>query len=403
MLSNVDLELVEAPSSVKRLLNAWTQVYSSNFQTLAFASDPELYTKLAEAISPEGRANTAAKLSKNMIALQCDMASIQTNAVYTYMENTINPAEIRRLSQMSYKIYTCLIALYRQGLLGTVSIPAIERSLTKFCSESSSSVPDGLSDGLSDIERLSSVLEPIVLEFQNAHTQAQTQSDDHQALLSWMTTQLNFCNQWIMGKLTLIEQFLLSPYLKFVEEQISHPWRQVCVAAARHSADSPVLTLVETMIPLSEEIAQSTCQSLVRLLPNHRSRRGGLTNPGVAHSCIRDLKTFQAYLWLCALEDNVVSVKDRLSGLCALLPSMEVKWELTELWTQVLEEEVLRRIEPSQQDYVLPCTAAMHQIFLNTRMQLDTSYPYSLFKAEQSEPQLTGNVSKESMVTHPCK
>ncbi|NJP09881.1 MAG: hypothetical protein HC866_10675 [Leptolyngbyaceae cyanobacterium RU_5_1] len=360
----VKTELVQTPS-VKRLVKAWTQVYTPNFRAIAFAQDPSLYTQLAEAVSSEGRAKTAAKLNQRILKLRCEIASIETNRFYTYLQNVMDLHEVKRIAETSFKIYTGLMDFYQHDLLSTTS--AFTTSLSPVVLHPDHHSLDLIN--LSDIERLADALEPVLLEFQDQQGQAK----DWQTL-GVITTQLNFCNQWITDKLTPLEQVLLGPYLQFVEEQVAHPWRRVCAMAGRYSVDSPVLAIAEKMIPRCEEIAQSAYESLTRLLPNHYSRRGRLTHPGIAHSCVRDFKIFQSYLWLCVLEDSLVSVEQELLSLCvAVLPGIGVQWEMMELWTQVLADELVRRIEPFQQPLVTSYTTGMHQVFLKARAQLDTS------------------------------
>ncbi|NJP10037.1 MAG: hypothetical protein HC866_11605 [Leptolyngbyaceae cyanobacterium RU_5_1] len=366
----IKTELANDPS-VNRLIQAWNQLYTPNFDALALSQDPSLCIKLAEAVSPAGRAKTAAKLNKQIIELRCELATIQTNALYAYMQDVMDQQEVRKFAQASIKIYTLLVDLYEQNLLTTMSVFDAVRSPN----ERSSTTPSGSAESSSDIQRLAEALEPMLLEFQQKHTQ----SKDWRAL-GFMTTQLNFCNQWLLDKLTPLEQVLFDPYLKFIEEHVAHPWQRVCAAAATGTVvNSSIGQIVEQMIPLAEEIAEAAYQSLTQLLPNHRSRRGALRDLGVSHSCIRDLKMFQAYLWLCVLEGSMASVEQELLGLCVMvLPGVGVKWEMMELWTQVLATELLRHIKPSQQPYIRTYTTSMHQIFLKARTQLDTSLSRSV-------------------------
>ncbi|NJP11919.1 MAG: hypothetical protein HC866_22640 [Leptolyngbyaceae cyanobacterium RU_5_1] len=322
-----------------------------------------LYTQLAETISPEGRAKTATKLNQHVVEFCCGIASVQTNGLYTYMQNVMDLQEVKRIAEASLTIYSRLIQLYQQDLLRITS-----DSTAKLLTEVRRSHPDFSEPAnLSDIEQLSRVMEPVLLQFQAEHTQAKDWRT-----LGFITTQLNFCNQWIINQLTPLEQILLTPYLMFIEEQVAHPWHRVCAAAARYPSDSPVLTLLETMIPMCQQIAERAYYSLAQLLPNHCSRRGKLTNPGVTHSCVRDFKMFQAYLWLCVLEESLVPVEQELLTLCVMvLPSVGVSWTMTELWTQVLADELIHHLEPSQQQYVLTYMTGIHQAFLDARVQLD--------------------------------
>ena len=347
-------------ASAKHLISIWSQLYAPDLSALPFAQNPLLYSELLETASPTGRASTAAKLHKQ-IEITCEVSSVQTNSLYNYMQSKMDLREVGRLADVTLKVYMELLELYRQhpvsqtlSSLSAVELGAQDLSLSSL--------------GIPDIEQFANTLEPILLEFQEEHAL----SEDWRTF-GFLTTQFSFCNQWLVKKLTPIEQVLLSPYFKFVEEHISHPWPRVCAAAAQHSINSPVLTLAATMIPMGEEIAQTVYQRLNKLIPYHRSRRGGLNNPEVTHSCIRDLEMFQAYFWLCVLEGSMAPIEQELLGFYVMvLPSLGVKWELIEMSTHALADEIINRIESSQQQHVLPYIRRMHQAFLNARESLDT-------------------------------
>ena len=108
--------------------------------------------------------------------------------------------------------------------------------------------------------------------------------------------------------------------------------------------------------------------SVIELLPNHRSRRGKLTDRGITHSCRRDLEMFQAYLWLCLLEGSMAPINHELVDLCVMvMTGVKIKWEMTELWNKVLAEEILARVTPDQALIVLPYTEGLQQAFLKQK------------------------------------
>ena len=125
------------------------------------------------------------------------------------------------------------------------------------------------------------------------------------------------------------------------------------------------------MLPAARDIAESVYNRLGELLPNHRSRRGTLTDSGVKHSCLRDLNMFQAYLWLCFLEKSMAPFEEELLPLCEMVvEGVEIKWEMTEKWCQVLADEVISRVNPEQKALLLPYAERMHEIFLQERSRL---------------------------------
>jgi hypothetical protein len=175
----------------------------------------------------------------------------------------------------------------------------------------------------------------------------------------------------ILNRLTLPEQVLLSPYFKFIEEQVCIPWQRVCAAAAQHPADSPTLALVEQLLPQTEEIALTVYHRSVEQYPHYRSYRGNLGESGVAASTLRDLNMFQGYLWLCVLEKSLDAVEQELLPLCQMVfPSVEVKGEFVESILQLLFETILTRVDSEQKFWVKSYTLAIQQIFTNFEANL---------------------------------
>jgi hypothetical protein len=345
-------EAVTTPS-VERLLNLWAQRYTLDLSSVSLENSAS-YNSLLEAASLEGRALTANKLKANVLDVNCQMAWIQTKTLYAYISNILDLNEARRITQFAFRVYRKLLEIY-QNRLGSVASPVDYLSGDSFSSL-----------GIPAIADLAYALEPILLVFQEQHIA----SKDWRAL-GFLTTQLNFSNKLIQKKLTEAEKILLAPYLKFVEEQVAMPWQRVCAASAKYELDSPVFKLVEQMIPAAPDIAESTYHRLVELLPNHRSRRGDLSDAGIRHSCLRDLNMFQAYLWLCFLEQSIAPLEGELLPLCVMVvEGVEIKWEMTQKWCEVLADEMMSRLQPEQQKLLQPYTQGMQEIFLQQRSRL---------------------------------
>ncbi len=346
-------------ASVERLLKLWAKRYEPDLSPLPLVADhPLSYEPLVNAASAEGRALTAAKLHERLIEIRCRMAELQTNALYGYIPNILDLAEAKRLPDYAFQIYAKLIEIYQQQSLNIELLPSVPSMAAVVLPHRTLAAW-----GMPAIDELATALEPVLLEFQEQHII----SKDWRTL-GFITTLLNFTNQLLPSKLTVPEQVLIKPYLKFIEEQVALPWQRVCTAAAAYEVGSPAFALVERMFPASHDIAKSAYQRLVQLLPEHRSRRGALNNPGINHSCIRDLEMFQAYLWLCFLEQSLAPVEEELVDLCVMvLPSVDVKWEMIELWNQVLADEVLSRVTPDERALLLPYTEGLQQAFFKKR------------------------------------
>jgi hypothetical protein len=339
--------------TVERLLNLWAQRYIGDLSSVSLENSL-CSDSLLKAASPEGRAATVTKLKDNVLDINCHMASIQTKTLYSYIANVLDLNEAKRITKFAFRVYRKLLEVYQKESIKTTSVSAESKdnSLTLW--------------PIPAIEELAYALEPILMVFQEQHIA----SKDWRAL-GFMTTQLNFSNSLILKKLTPAEKVLLASYLNFVEEQVAMPWQRVCNQSAKYELNSPEFIIVEQMLPAARDIAQSVYNRLMELLPNHRSRRGKLNDSGITHSCLRDLNMFQAYLWLCFLEKSMAPFEEELLPLCEMVvEGVEIKWEMTEKWCQVLADEVISRVNPEQKALLLPYTQRMQEIFLKERSRL---------------------------------
>ncbi|MBF2064428.1 MAG: hypothetical protein IGS39_08400 [Calothrix sp. C42_A2020_038] len=343
------VQVVKTPS-VERLLDLWAQRYALDLPSTSlenFSSDSELL----ENASSQGRALTATKLKDTVLNANCQMAWVQTKSLYAYIPNIFDLSEARRITQFAFRVYKKLIEVYQK------QSPSEDEALTKQWLTAY---------GMPTIQELAYALEPTLLVFQEQHIA----SKDWRSL-GFMTTQLNFTNKLIIKKLKPTERVLLGPYLKFVEEQVAIPWQRVCVAGVKHELSSAEFRLVEEMLPAAPSIAQAVYNRFLELLPEYRSHRGFLRDSDVAHSCIRDLNMFQAYLWLCLLEASIAPIQQELLPLCAMVvEGVNIKWELTEKWWQVLTDEILSRVTPENKQLLLPYTQQVQELFWQGRHRL---------------------------------
>lgn len=367
--------------SVERLLKIWAQRYQPDLSPLASLADrSEVCASLASAASSKGRAITAAKLGGFLLEIRSQMAGIQTNDLYIYIPNIVKLSKAHQLSHDVLLIYKKLIEIYQKRSLATASLTEID------------DLEGDLSTwGLPVIEDLATELEPLLLDFQEQHIA----SSDWRTM-GFVTTLFNFSNHLIPSKLTVYEQILMKPYFDFVEEQVALPWQRVCASAASHRLTSPVFLLVEQMLPQAKEIAKVVYSRLVQRLPNLRSRRGGLEDPGITHSCLRDLQMFQAYLWLCLLEGSIAPIEHELVDFCVMvMTGLRVEWKMTELWNELLVEEIFDRISPEQQLLLKPYTDGLQQAFLSQRdrFQLEVEHCLYLPPAQKERFQVRGRKS----------
>ena len=346
--------LVSQPST-KRLVKLWTERYIPNLSTFAEKGRLNIFD-LVEADSGSGRAKTFAKLHHHL-QTNSELAGIQTNALFAYVPNVVNLAEARRLSQFVRQAYGKTLEIYQQQS----SSPALQAKRSILANFSSQVAEDWLMPQLElpAIEQLATMLDPVLTQLQEQHLSA----EDKRAI-GFITTQFHFSTKLLLEQITLPEQVLLSPYLKFVEEQICIPWQRICAAAAKQEWDSPALQVVQQLLPQSHAVAQTVYARAAYLYSNHRSRRGGLSHPGVAASTIRDMNMFQGYLFLCMLEGSMAAVEQELLPLCVMVfPSVQVSWQLVQRTLKLITDELLKRVNPEQRHLLLPYTQALEQIF----------------------------------------
>jgi len=345
--------------SVERLVKLWAERYTVDVSSLS--KNPKFYGQLMKAASPEYRALTAAKLLNNVIYRTSNQAGTQAKSLYEYIPDIIDSHLGQRINQFACQVYQKLLEVYQQqsGMVVTpIAIKTTNEVVSEQVSLSLSAIPN--------IEKLANELEQLLLKYQNQHVTAKDWR-----VVGFLTTLFNFTNKLLINELTPVEKVLLCPYFKFVEEQVAIPWQRVCAAAAKHELGSPALTLVEQMLPMSSEIGSTVYCQLLQLFPDHRSLRGGLSDPDVAHSCLRDLDMFQAYLWLSVLEESIRPVEHELVPLCVMvMPSVGVKWEMIDKWKRLLVDEIENCVQFEHKLLLLNYTQGMEQAFFEARKRL---------------------------------
>lgn len=354
-------------TSVERLTKLWAARYVPDLSTFSSQADCFTVSDLLQAASPEGRDKTVAKVQRSL-QINCEFAEIKMNALFSYIPNIVNLIESGHIAEYAALVYERVLSIYKEQSPPNGSLPAMPQTaaLNLFgeAFDSSSNVfTEWVMPALElpAVEQLASSLDPVLLQLRKQHLLAQDPRST-----GFTSTQFHFSTKLILHKLTIPEQVLLSPYFKFVEEQISIPWQRVCNAAAQHELDSPALTAVEQLLAASHEIASAVYHRAAQLYPNHHSRRGGLFNPDVKISSIRDLEMFQGYLCLCVLERSMKVMEQELLPLCVMVfPSVDVRWELVQNMLSLLADELMERLNPEQKMLLLPYTQAMQQLFSN--------------------------------------
>ncbi|MEM8806504.1 MAG: hypothetical protein AAGF01_10805 [Cyanobacteria bacterium P01_G01_bin.38] len=339
--------------TVKELVQTWAGRYRPqthrNGRNLV-VQNTIIFDSLVQTALPEGRRETVTKLHRSLIKLNCEFAETQTRELHDYDSSKSGLSETKRIVQCAVEIYLTLLEFYQRSL----SVPTQK---TQDGEDDHEPSLGGLS--VSDIIELASLIEPLLLEYQERH-----QVSDDWSRVGFLTTHINFSNVALLKNLTPAEQFFIEPYFKFLEEQVALPWQRICAAAGTHQYISPAFRLVKRMLPDAEEIAYRVYMNLLQQFPKTFMKRGRLDHPGVRHSCIRDLNMFQAYLWLCVLQGSFEPVEDELIRLCTMvMPRVGVPWEMTTQWNELLMTEVMDRTLLSHQAFLEPYMTRFIQTF----------------------------------------
>lgn len=350
-------------SAVNKLIDIWKQRYVIDFSIASLQGISLSVPEIIELTSKDGREKTASKLQR-LIKINSEVAGIKTDVLFSYIPNVVNLSETQRLAQIVLKVYEKIIEIYQNQLSSPHLRDQIYQPFFRLGNRFRES--DRLSVEFPPIEELATGIKPILQELLESH-----KSTSNPRALGFLSTQFHFTTELLTKRLTPSEQFLLTPYFNFIEEQVCIPFQRVCYAAEQHNIDSPSLSIVEQLLPISHDIAAKVYHQAVELYPNHQSRRGKLSHSGVMLSTIRDLEMLQVYLWLSVLEENMAAVEKELIPLCIMVfPSVEVTWNLVKQMLKILLEEILVRVEANRQSIVLPYTQTMQQVFYDIDRKL---------------------------------
>ncbi|MDZ8049835.1 MAG: hypothetical protein RMX68_033500 [Aulosira sp. ZfuVER01] len=359
--SNTNLERVsdiQNNSDVESLAQQWAKKYVQNLQpdTNVSASDKTL--NLAEIVSPAGRDKTTQKIIESLRSVSAK-AWNQTEALlseqvklHSIDPSTINPWEIAadsfNIYQKTLEVYTQKATLRPLALvvqLAQAGNPLYEQALQVYTEQVAPN-------------QLATVVGAEIGAIRKKYT-----SQDPR-VIGFVTMQFHYTSQMLLEQLDPIERSLIGAYFKVIDDHLYMPLQRAYEAAARHDYNSPVMSAVRTLLPVSTQIAKNICQKVIELYPNYHSISGVLSDPVVKISSIRDVEMFQVYLWVCALEGNIAAVQQELFPLCVMLyPTLNVKWDIVRQMLFLLKQEVETYLTPEQNHTLIPYSQALWQMF----------------------------------------
>lgn len=349
-----------------QLVELWSQRYLPDLSILP----PQKYsfpaTELISYASQAGRSKTVNRL-RSLLSIQCELAGLEANALFTYIPNIVNLSEARRISPYVKRVYEKVFEIYQQQQPPSQYLRFLDASRQLF---SKVALPALM---LPIIHQLSEALEPVLLELQTIYMTAQDRRT-----IGFLTTQFHFTTKNILQKITPCEQVLIAPYLNFIEEQVCIPWQRLC---AVRSPNSKAFQLITQLLPKTRDISHQVLHQSIRHHPKHASRRGTLMESAVSASTLRDLQMVQGYLYLCVLEESMSAIEQELLPLCLIVfPNIGVAWELVEFMLRSLEQEIFSQIDPAQIWLISPYTGAMRELFADAAQAEaeETIYPLKL-------------------------
>ena len=335
--------------TVERLTTIWANRYFPNLSSLPINNEFSARSKLREAVSKQGRKQTAEKLSKKVIEQQCNLAAVRSRSLYSD-DKASNFKEISSLARLISRIYIQLIEIYQESAPIALSQGKQGNTLTE---------PSLESWGIPKINRLAAALSPLLSELQ-----AQNKLSQSWQSAGFATTQINLSNALLLAQLEPAEQVFIQCYFQFLEEQVALPWQRMCAAAVAYTSRSAAFSLVERILPMTNNIAVATYTRWSNTFQNYQSRRGDLRSLAIKHSCIRDFEMFQVYLWLSFLAKDLKFLEQELSAICVMVfGALNIPWTMTVDGNILLIREILSRLDPHEKNLVRPYTQHMINAF----------------------------------------
>jgi hypothetical protein len=346
---------MSALDSTDQLMKAWSSQYSPDFSQTAKQRTVKI-SDLLEATSPEERVKTSHKILRHL-RMNCNLAGIRTMDLFANSPNVVNLAEVQHIANYVRQVYVKLVEVYQRQLFWKFSLRLSDPAIAKTSVSDISALNPVF--GLPVFADLASEIDFVLSELRDQLLNAQDPRE-----IGFATTQFHFTTKAVFEEISTLEKLLIEPYFRFAEEQVCIPWHQICTAAANHTPSSTKVSIVRQFLPQSEQIATAVYLKAVSLYPTHQSRRGSLQTPEIEASTLRDIKMFQAYLWLSMLEGSLETIRKRLLPACLMVfPSVQVSWELVNQMLQLLIEEIQARSTKEQWAELLPFTQSLQEIF----------------------------------------
>ncbi|MEM9806179.1 MAG: hypothetical protein AAF959_12940 [Cyanobacteria bacterium P01_D01_bin.56] len=313
------------------LADVWALRYRPDFSPLEKSSWSIALGEIYEALFASGRKEISIKLSRPVIEEACKLSTARTVNLYVQFDQ-LNVQAINQLVILFSQLYLQLIETYQ----AYPPVPRVsEQELARLPLKEL-----GNAFRLSKLTEVADTVEPFLHK-----VRLQSAVEDNWKTQSYLTAQVNFTNALLLSRLDPVEQTLVRPYLKFLEDQVVIPWLRLCNAAESRGEMSPQVSVVRRLLPKVSEISLEAHRRWQKQFPNYYSHRGGLSNVGVMHSSIRDFDMFQVYLWLSFLQGNFQAVEKELLVFSAdVYGKIGIPWKMTKDGTKLLVATMLENL-----------------------------------------------------------
>ncbi|MBG1266746.1 hypothetical protein [Nostoc sp. WHI] len=345
-------------TAVESLAQQWAKKYIGNLKVDTDKTEEIEIPNLSKIVSPEGRKKTAQKVLDSLRSVSA-RAWNKTEALLSKEVkqhgidlNLINPWEI---AGDSFNIYQKALDVYTQQ---TTSQPL---SLVRNLVDSENPLYEQALDVYTEQvapSKLATVIGADIGKLRKKYT-----SNDPR-VIGFVSMQFHYTGQMLIQSLEPIEQSLISTYFKVIDDHLYMPLQRAYEAAANHDYDSVALSAVQKLLPISTQIAKRICQRVIELYPNYNSMSGGLSNPIVKTSSVRDVEMFQIYLWVCALEASCGAIQQELFPLCVMLyPRLKVQWEVVRQMLHLLRQEIDISLTSEEAETLMPYFQVLWDMF----------------------------------------
>jgi hypothetical protein len=146
---------------------------------------------------------------------------------------------------------------------------------------------------------------------------------------------------------------LVGAYFKVIDDHLYMPLQRIYTAAAIHDYDYHALSPVQQLLH-SIQIAKNLFQKIVEIYAISRFYIALLSDSAVKSSSIQDVKMFQVYFWVCALQEISAIQQESFRLSVMLYLTLKVQCKLIRQMLHLLGQEIRDRLTPKQAHTLMP-------------------------------------------------